>query len=103
VRWWRGDVRTLRDAAEMPGDAVGRDGEALQPLPDHELDGGGFEMHEHDAPVVFGHYWRGRTSSICTAKTVCVDYSVAKGGDLVAYRWTPGEETLDERNLVFAS
>jgi len=46
-------------------------------------------------PVFFGHYWM----PVDTAKAplapnvACLDYSVAKGGDMVAYRWD-GESTL---------
>jgi hypothetical protein len=32
----------------------------------------------------------------------CLDYSVAKGGNLVAYRWS-GEKELTEKNFEFVS
>ena len=39
-------------------------------------------------PVFFGHYWlRDEYPSYQTPNVACLDYSVAKGGSLCAYRW----------------
>jgi hypothetical protein len=52
-------------------------------------------------PVLFGHYWMpgelvpGRLAP----NVACLDYSVARGGKLCAYRWH-GESTLDDENFV---
>jgi hypothetical protein len=44
--------------------------------------------------IFFGHYWfRGKPAPL-TGRTACLDYSVAKGGKLVCYRWD-GEKRLD--------
>jgi hypothetical protein len=52
-------------------------------------------------PVFFGHYWLDDDfPKIQTQNAVCLDYSVAKGGRLVAYRWS-GESALHESNFVF--
>ena len=38
-------------------------------------------------PVFFGHYWwKGKPEPLAD-NVACLDYSVAKGGSLVAYRW----------------
>ena len=51
-------------------------------------------------PVFFGHYWLKADQPARLAPNVaCVDYSVAKGGQLCAYRWS-GEAELDDRNFV---
>ena len=53
-----------------------------------------------DVPVLYGHYWRSGTPSVDVGgKSACLDWSVAKGGPLVAYRWS-GESVLDAANLV---
>jgi hypothetical protein len=54
-----------------------------------------------DSPPVFiGHYWlHGATPSRTTINIACLDYSVAKKGPLVAYRWD-GEQQLDDRKFV---
>jgi hypothetical protein len=55
----------------------------------------------NDPPVFFGHYWlEDDVPSIQTSNAVCLDYSVAKGGNLVAYRWS-GESKLHDLNFVF--
>ena len=51
-------------------------------------------------PVFFGHYWlEDRYPVIQAANVICLDYSVAKNGSLVAYRWS-GEEVLDNKHFV---
>lgn len=56
-----------------------------------------------DAPPVFiGHYWLSAPHPELLAPNVaCLDYSVAKGGFLCAYRWD-GERVLDPARLVTA-
>ncbi|WP_055562679.1 metallophosphoesterase [Hymenobacter sp. AT01-02] len=58
--------------------------------------------HYQDAvPVFFGHYWLRGTPQLLSPHAVCLDYSVAKGGELVAYRWQ-GETELTPAGLVSA-
>lgn len=52
------------------------------------------ETYPRDAvPVFVGHYWLTGTPTPLAANVACTDYSVAKGGKLVAYRWD-GESEL---------
>ena len=52
-------------------------------------------------PVFFGHYWLSEESpKLQNQKVCCLDYSVAKEGKLVAYRFD-GEEALDERKFCW--
>jgi hypothetical protein len=54
-------------------------------------------------PVFFGHYWMEDPSPVVQShNVVCLDYSIAKGGNLVAYRWN-GEREVQERHFVSAS
>ncbi len=51
-------------------------------------------------PVFFGHYWlEDQYPVIQSENVICLDYSVAKDGALVAYRWS-GEEVIDNRHFV---
>ena len=45
-------------------------------------------LHRYDAEksVFFGHYWLKGKPTDALAKSICLDYSVAKDGHLVAYR-----------------
>jgi hypothetical protein len=61
-----------------------------------------FETYPSDAaPVFVGHYWLTGTPRPLAANVACTDYSVAKGGKLVAYRWN-GESTLGDTNFHWA-
>ena len=55
--------------------------------------------YQDDTPVFFGHYWLRGTPQLLGTHAVCLDYSVAKGGELVAYRWN-GEQELSAASLV---
>jgi hypothetical protein len=51
-----------------------------------------------EPPVLFGHYWlRGDRPTRLATNVACVDYSVAKGGSLCAYRWDEEIELDDEK------
>jgi calcineurin-like phosphoesterase family protein len=49
-------------------------------------------------PVIFGHYWFTGIPEVISKQFACLDYSVAKGGPLVAYRWD-GESELSSEKL----
>ncbi|WP_165698938.1 metallophosphoesterase [Bremerella volcania] len=56
---------------------------------------------ETEKPVFLGHYWLKQATPKRLARNVaCVDYSVAKGGFLCAYRWD-GEQELCDENFVY--
>lgn len=55
---------------------------------------------EQEKPVFFGHYWFGGTPALCRENACCLDYSVARGGNLVAYRYD-GEERLENGKLLY--
>jgi len=59
-----------------------------------------FYYSPNDVPVFIGHYWlKAKTQKLQSASVCCLDYSVAKGGKLVAYRWNKGER-LNDMNYV---
>jgi hypothetical protein len=58
------------------------------PIPDHARLG-----HAGAKSLFIGHYWLTGIPQLLSDKVACVDYSVAKGGKLVAYRWD-GEPVL---------
>jgi hypothetical protein len=58
---------------------------------------------EDAKPVFVGHYWmKAPRPELLRRNIACVDWSVAKGGFLCAYRWD-GEQELDGGNFVWAS
>jgi hypothetical protein len=54
---------------------------------------------EPDRPTFIGHYWLDPREALAplTQMVACVDYSVAKGGPLVAYRFDGEAQLVDEK------
>jgi hypothetical protein len=55
---------------------------------------------ESENPVFFGHYWLKGEPNLYRGNICCLDYSVAKQGHLVAYRYD-GETELANDKLVY--
>jgi hypothetical protein len=52
-------------------------------------------------PVFVGHYWlSAQRPELLADNVACLDFSVAKGGFLCAYRWN-GEQKLSDENFVW--
>ena len=89
---WRHWAKRLPEIALVP-----RGNEHL--VPDIEI------PHEHrigpvdGAPILFGHHWFSGDLALETPKVACLDWSAAKGGPLVAYRWD-GEAELQHQHMV---
>jgi hypothetical protein len=54
-----------------------------------------FHSYNEKTPVFFGHYWLKGLPNIENDSAICLDYSVAKGGKLVAYRFDKNNGTLN--------
>jgi hypothetical protein len=93
VRWWQDDLSTYRQAAIGPP-------EEMHKIPDVPMPAE-WTAHPYEGPpVIFGHYWfTGRPESI-SPRFACVDYSAARDGPLVAYRWD-GEQELSSEKLAW--
>jgi len=95
VRWWMdGANRTYRDVVFPDSDTVPR-----LPIPS-EVAVSLKEYSLNAPPVFMGHYWLPPAPPELVASNIaCLDYSVAKGGFLTAYRWD-GERTLNPAQFV---
>lgn len=92
IRWWAPEAKTWRKIAVLkPEDA--------QRLPDTEATGFRRPVNDGKVPTFFGHYWLTGAPRLMAPTMACLDYSVAKGGELVAYRWD-GEPVLDPFKFV---
>ncbi len=60
----------------------------------------GLPYSEDERPVFFGHYWLKGTPDLYRHNVCCLDFSVAKEGHLVAYRFD-GEKALEPKKLVW--
>lgn len=54
---------------------------------------------DNGKPVFFGHYWLQGAPKLQNRNVCCLDYSVARKGQLLAYRFD-GERKLNKKNLV---
>jgi len=93
VRWWQEDLSTYRKAAIGPPGDMAMIPDA--PMPEE------WKAHPYSGPpVLFGHYWFTGKPEVISPRFACLDYSVAKDGPLVAYRWD-GEEALSSEKLTW--
>lgn len=100
LRWWDPEATTLATGVEIPGGVTACDGSDFGPLPEAPLDRAALPTSSLDVPILYGHYWRsGPNPTIDNPKAACLDWSVAKDGPLVAYRWS-GEPGLTNDHLV---
>lgn len=95
MKWWESPEGHTYDSI-----AVGK----IEGLPDQPVHNGKTLNNSVYGPdersVFFGHYWLRGNPSLYRDNICCLDYSVAKGGKLVAYRFD-GEEKLRVEKLVY--
>ena len=97
VQWWQSGEVSYVDGAEVPPAVRSQLAtiDSAAHVPAHATLG-----YSREVPVIFGHYWRsGTPETIQNGRLACIDYSIAKGGQLVAYRWE-GEPLLVNENFV---
>lgn len=95
TKWWEDPTEmTYRSMSVEPIEHLPEDPINLDELDSHEY------YSDHDKKVFFGHYWLKGIPSFYKRNVCCLDYSVAKGGKLVAYRLS-GEDTLEKKNLIY--
>jgi len=95
VKWWENPV-----GATFKSYGIGAEFKD-EPIP-AELQKG-FYYKPDDVPVFVGHYWLSQEQPTLRSPSVCcTDFSVAKGGKLVAYCWDEGE-FLSNDNFVWVS
>ena len=94
VQWWNVNAETYRQIAHLDDEL--RDRLPEDPVPAHAR-----IAVPTDKPIFFGHYWMTEQPLPFSPTLACVDYSAAKGGPLVAYRWD-GETNLTAGHFVSA-
>ena len=97
-RWWSEEATTLDQAVTLPGGARAVDGSPYPNLNAETVDAP-VQIYSDAVPILFGHYWWKGTPARISPYIGCVDYSVAGGGPLVAYRWQ-GESELENEHFV---
>lgn len=93
LRWWDASATSFRTAV------LGLEGREAE-LPDTPIPAG--YHYGESVPVMFGHYWMSGRPHLMSPIASCLDFSIAKGGVLTAYRWS-GEAVLHGGNLVWVA
>jgi hypothetical protein len=94
TQWWHNSVSTIGKIAFPKGEFAGEELEN-EVICANDLVGYG----DNEKPVFIGHYWMQGTPELMAHNVACLDYSVAKEGKLVAYRWD-GERTLSNNKFI---
>ena len=97
TQWWL-DPRSLTYRQYFEAYVHGLPGLDVK-IPESVLSKIGIGYPVDGVPVFFGHYWLRGEPRVQTSNVCCLDYSVAKGGSLVAYRFD-GELILDNKKFV---
>ena len=95
IKWWENPSQMTYKSISV---------EPIENLPEKTIDVSELKSKNYyqvkDKKVFFGHYWLKGEPSLYRDNICCLDYSVAEGGKLVAYRFN-GENKLDESNLIY--
>lgn len=95
IKWWENPLTTTCRGLSV---------EPLHYLPDVLLDPTTLRTTHYykpdEKPVFFGHYWLKGEPTLYRENVCCLDYSVARNGRLVAYRYD-GESVLNSAKLVY--
>jgi hypothetical protein len=94
IKWWE-------NPAEMSYKSISV--ETIENLPEQAVELSQLTSANYysdiEKAVFFGHYWLKGSPSLYKENICCLDYSVAKGGKLVAYRFE-GEQKLKNSSLI---
>lgn len=92
AKWWINDSIPLNQAVIDTG--------VVDHITEH-VNGDDFPgYHHNEKPCFVGHYWWNGDPEPISHNIACLDYSVAKNGKLVAYRWQ-GEEQLTKDHFCW--
>jgi len=92
LKWWQPENKreTNKDALLL----------CPSNIEDQPYKSNGF-VYNSDKPVFFGHYWLKGDPIIENQKCICLDYSVARGGKLVAFRSEYLKSNNPEEGIVY--
>lgn len=95
IKWWENaKTATYKTISVLP----------LDTIPERAIESSVLAHDEQypatDKPVFFGHYWLKGKPQLLESNVCCTDYSVAKEGLLVAYRYD-GEQVLEGEKFCY--
>lgn len=91
IKWWENPLEmTYKSISILPVEQLPE-----QPVKASELKSNNYYQRE-DKKIFFGHYWLDGEPSLYRENICCLDYSVAKRGKLVAYRFDGEKNWIKE-------
>jgi hypothetical protein len=94
IKWWENPLSGTYRSLSV---------EQIEHLPEHPIDPAALKSFHYYPPedrlVFFGHYWLKSAPTPIKDNIFCLDYSVARGGMLVAYSLDE-ERSLDNRKIT---
>ena len=95
IKWWDESLETYQQASVLRIPSL-NDASAINIPKENKIAG----YPNEDKPVFFGHYWFTGTPERIRNNVACLDFSVAFGGPLVAYRWDNKEQNIRNESFV---
>lgn len=97
IKWWvNAEVKTYQSISVLP--IAGLSNEKIPSTVE------AYQYPSHHLPVFFGHYWlpfnTNEPPKTLTSNVCCLDYSVAKQGKLICYRYN-GEPRVSSDQLFY--
>jgi hypothetical protein len=96
IKWWLEGATTYKQYALVQKDVIDN-------LPDIAIQQkliAPYFYPTHQKPVFIGHYWREGKPILQASNVACLDYSVGKSRNQVAYQWSKGDKQLMNSNFV---
>ncbi len=95
IKWWEDPLTSTYKQISVEPHSILTD----DPINKSSLKSSDY-YEEDEKPVFFGHYWLKGQPSLYRENICCLDYSVAKGGHLLAYSFD-GELKLEEDKFTY--
>jgi hypothetical protein len=96
IKWWADQSQSVTERLFLPLDQIDQRSKQV-------IDGGSlsevFNGHAQDKPIFIGHYWLTGKPNLLADNIACLDYSVPKSAQQVAYSYR-GEDKLTAKNFV---
>lgn len=95
IKWWDESLETYQQASVSDIPSL-NNSPAINIPKENKIVG----YPNEDKPVFFGHYWFTGTPGSIKNNVACLDYSVAFGGPLIAYRWGKHAQNINNESFM---
>jgi hypothetical protein len=96
IKWWLEGAKTYKEYALVQSNVIAQ-------LPNVDIQHDlitPYYYSTNEKPVFIGHYWLVGQPVLQSSNVACLDYSVGRSHNQVAYRWTEGDKQLTNNNFI---